>query len=272
MKKGIDISSYEDGLNLGKDLDFVILRAGFTGWGGDGTKKYIDNTFESFYKQCKEKNIKVGCYWFSCANTYDKGKAEAEFMFNNCLKGKRFEYPIYIDVEDEHHQKNNKRGVTDAIKGFCEYLESKNYYVGIYGSDISTFQEMVYIDELKAYDKWVARYGSKPKYVKDYQMWQYSSTGRYNGYEVDLNECYLEYPTIIMEKGFNGYGVQKIEYHKGDSNETIEQVDNYLANEVKGNYFGDYTEATLNVFKKKHNLAEDSIIDNEVLDIMGIKY
>lgn len=131
---------------------------------------------------------------------------------------------------------------------------------------------MIYIDELKAYDKWVARYGSSPKYVKSYQIWQYSATGSYQGYTVDLNECYYDYPTLIKEKGFNGYGEKEIHYVKGDSNEIIEKVDEYLANKVKGNRFGDYTEATLNVFKTKNGLEANSVIDNATLDKMGISY
>lgn len=64
--------------------------------------------------------------------------------------------------------------------------------------------------------------------------------------------------------------LESVEYHKGDSNEVIEKVDNYLSDKVKGNYFGDYTEACLNVFKRKNGLPEDSIIDKNVLDKMGI--
>lgn len=268
--KGIDVSSYEKGLKLDKSIDFVILRGGFTGYGGDGTSKYKDETFEDFYKQAKNLGIPTGAYWFSCANTYDKGKAEAEYFYNNCLKGKKFEYPVYIDVEDDHHQAGNKRGVTDAIKGFCEYLEAKDFYVGVYGSDIATFQDKVYLNEICTFDKWVARYGKSPQYVKTYQIWQYSESGKYNGYTVDLNECYYDYPTLIKDRGFNGYG--SIAYKKGDSNETIEQVDEYLANKVKGNYFGDYTEVTLNLFKSQNGLDPNGIIDNETLDKMGIKY
>lgn len=209
-KFGIDISSYQSDINISSirnSVGFIILRAGFTGWGGDGTGKNKDNCFERFYQDCKKNNIPVGCYWFSCANTYDKGKAEAEYLYNNCLQGKQFEYPIYIDVEDSHHQQGNKRGVTDAIKGFCEYLEAKKYYVGVYGSDISTFQDKVYLDELKDYDKWVARYGAKPRYVKNYQMWQSSESGRINGYgeNIDTDYVYIDYPSIIKNKGFNGY-------------------------------------------------------------------
>lgn len=115
------------------------------------------------------------------------------------FKGKQFEYPIYIDVEDTHHQVNNKRGVTDAIIGFCEYLENLGYYVGIYASDISGFQDKMYLNELNAYDKWVARYGSEPKYVKQYGMWQSTSSGRINGYNgnLDCDVAYKDYSSII---------------------------------------------------------------------------
>lgn len=208
--KGLDISSYQRGISFNAiknaGIEFLILRAGFTGW-GTGVNYNKDICFDSFYISAKQNNIPVGAYWYSCANTYEKGVAEARYMYNNCLKGKQFEYPIYIDVEDTHHQVNNKRGVTDAIIGFCETLENLGYYVGIYGSDISGFKDKMYINELDAYDKWVARYGSKPKYVSSYGMWQSSSKGRINGYNgnLDTDESYKDYVSIIKNGGFNGY-------------------------------------------------------------------
>lgn len=75
---------------------------------------------------------------------------------------------------------------------------------------------------------------------------------------------------ILNNKGYNFKEVPKIHYVKGDSNETIAKVDDYLSNQVKGNYFGDYTEATLNVFKRKNNLPEDGVIDEKVLNLMGL--
>lgn len=203
MLKGLDISSYQNGINFdaikNTGINFLILRAGFTGW-GTGVNYNKDNTFESFYNQAKQRGINVGAYWYSCANNYEKGVAEAKFMYDNCLKGKQFEYPIYIDVEDTHHQVNNKRGVTDAIIGFCEYLENLGYYVGIYASDISGFQDKMYLNELNAYDKWVARYGSKPQFVKEYGMWQYSDDNN-----LDKDIAYKDYPSIMKSKGLNGF-------------------------------------------------------------------
>ena len=216
--KGLDISSYQSNINFdaikNNDIKFLILRAGFTGY-GTGVSYNKDNSFESFYSNAKSRAIPVGAYWYSCANTYQKGVNEANYMYNNCLKGKQFEYPIYIDVEDNHWQKNNKAGVNQAIKGFCETLENKGYYVGIYASDISGFKEMMNINELTNYDKWVARYGSKPQYVTSYGMWQSSSSGRISGYNgnLDVNESYKDYPSIIKGAGLNGYP-------KGSSSET----------------------------------------------------
>lgn len=241
--KGLDISSYQKGINFNSiknaGIEFLILRAGFTGW-GTGVNYNKDNCFEDFYKQSKNYNIPVGAYWYSCANTYQKGIAEAEFMYNHCLKGKQFEYPIYIDVEDTHWQVNNKRGVTDAIKGFCETLEKLGYYVGIYASDISGFKEKMYINELTMYDKWVARYGSKPKYVTEYGMWQSSSSGRINGYNgnLDTDESYKDYVSIIKNNGFNGYSKQNITELIKPSNELDKYTDEELAKMVWQGKFG----------------------------------
>ena len=239
MLKGLDISNYQNGINFdaikNAGINFLILRAGFTGW-GTGVNYNKDNTFESFYNQAKQRGINVGAYWYSCANTREKGIAEAKFMYENCLKGKQFEYPIYIDVEDTYHQVNNKRGVTDAIIGFCEYLENLGYYVGIYASDISGFQEKMYLNELDSYDKWVARYGNEPKYVKQYGMWQSTSSGRINGYNdnLDCDIAYKDYSSIIKNAKLNGFTDNNV-----IANELDKYSDEELAKMVWQGKFGD---------------------------------
>ena len=77
-KKGIDISSWQRGISFASlkgKVDFIILRAGFTGT-SDGVSKKIDSEFETFYKEAKAQKIPVGAYWYSCANTKEKGIAE----------------------------------------------------------------------------------------------------------------------------------------------------------------------------------------------------
>lgn len=205
MLKGIDISSYQNGLKLQKnnEYDFVILRGGFTGW-GTGVNYNKDTCFEDFYKQCKNNNIPVGCYWYSCADNYEKGINEANFLYNNCLKGKQFEYPIYIDIEDTHHQIKTKRGTTDAIKGFCETLEKLGYYVGIYANS-NWFKNYIYTDELNRYDKWLAQWTTNRPTFMSYGLWQNSDSGNVLGYKIDTDISYIDYPNLIKSKGFNGY-------------------------------------------------------------------
>lgn len=264
--KGLDISSYQNGINFdtikNAGINFLILRAGFTGW-GTGTNYNKDKCFENFYSKAKQRDINVGAYWYSCANTKEKGIAEARFMYENCLKGKQFEYPIYIDVEDTHHQVNNKRGVTDAIIGFCEYLENLGYYVGIYASDISGFQDKMYLNELNVYDKWVARYGSEPKYVKQYGMWQSTSSGRINGYNgnLDCDIAYKDYSSIIKNIGLNGFS-------KSSTNNTqnINPLDNYsdeeLATKVINGEFGNGNERKQKLGNRYQNVQ--NIVNNRL--------
>lgn len=215
MIKGFDISKYQAGINLSNiknaGYDFVIIRAGYTGW-GDGESKAKDPNFEGFYSQAKSAGLGVGAYYFTIATSYQEGVEEAEWLYNNCIRGKQFDYPIYIDVEDDtggkqYLRKAGKNATTQGIKGFCETMEKLGYYVGIYASDISGFKDMMNINELTDYDKWVARYGAKPSYVTEYGMWQTTSSGRVNGYNgnLDLNEAYKDYPSIIKENGLNGY-------------------------------------------------------------------
>ena len=211
---GIDISTYQKGMNLAQakneGVKFAILRAGFTGW-GTGVNYNKDNQFETFYNQCKSLGIGVGAYWYSCANTYAKGKAEAEYMYNNCLKGKQFEYPIYIDVEDTHHQQPaGKNAVTQAIKGFCEYLEAKGFYVGIYANS-NWFKNYINTSELTMYDKWVANWGKTRPSTPEGGLWQFGGgtnqirTVKVAGITCDQDYAYKDYPSIIKNAGLNGY-------------------------------------------------------------------
>lgn len=211
---GLDVSAWQEGINLAQakneGVKFAIIRAGYTG-SKDGVSKAKDNQFETHYKNAKSNGLGVGAYWFSRATSYEKGKAEAEYMYNNCLKGKQFEYPIYIDVEDSKYQKAaSKKDVTNAIKGFCEYIESKGFYVGIY-ANVDWFTNKIDTSGLKAYDKWVAYWGTtRPSYPEG-GMWQFGGesnkirTNKVAGMVCDQNYAYKDYPTIMKNVGLNGF-------------------------------------------------------------------
>lgn len=205
--KGIDIYNGNNGVNLAQckseGVEFVILRGAFTGWGANRVKQK-DACFEKFYAECKRLELPVGCYYYSCADSAARGKEEAEFLYKNCLKGKQFEFPIYIDIEDEHWQQNKKKGVTDAICAFCDYLESLGYVVGVYSNQY-WFANNIDIERVKKYSIWLADYRAKkpkPKYA--YDIWQ---TGYQTcaGKKLDADICYKDFEKAIKIAGANGF-------------------------------------------------------------------
>lgn len=206
---GVDISQAQSGMKMQSFLDagygFAILRGGYTGYGQARNKKK-DSCFESFYADAKRIGLPVGCYWYSCAICRQDGIDEANFLYENCLKGKQFEYPIYMDVEEPRWQSGRKAGVTEAIKGFCETLEAKGYYVGIYAS-LSWFNTQIDTAKLQRYSKWVACWSkNKPSFkYNGFQMWQNSSSGNVAGRRIDTDVAYIDFPAIIKERGLNGY-------------------------------------------------------------------
>lgn len=211
---GIDISEWQKGFDFKKakseGVKFAIIRAGYTG-SGNGTSKAKDKCFESHYKNAKNNGIQVGAYWFSRATTYANGQAEAEYMYKNCLKGKQFEYPIAIDVEDTKYQsKASKKAVAEAVKGFCEYLEGKGYYVSVYANS-NWFKNKIDSTIIKPYDKWLANWSKSNPTSPKHGMWQFGGSSNYvrtnkvAGVVCDQDYAYKDYPNIMLEKGLNGY-------------------------------------------------------------------
>ncbi len=268
MIKGIDISSYQAGLKLSKNngYDFVILRAGFTGW-GTGVNYNKDTYFENFYNQCKSAGIPVGAYWYSCANTYEKGVNEANYMYNNCLKGKQFEYPIYIDVEDNHHQIKTAKGTTDAIIGFCETLENKGYYVGIY-ANTDWFRNHIETSRLNAYDKWLAQWTSTRPTFMNYGVWQNSSSGNVSGYRIDTDISYKDYPSIIKSNGLNGYSKSTDQNTNQDTNQNTsnKKSNEEIAKDVIAGKYGNYPERKTRLESDGYNYEEIQNIVNNMLN------
>ena len=200
---GIDVSHWQGAIDfkqVATVCDFVIIKAG-----GSDAGFYRDKKFETNYKRAKEAGLFVGAYYFvgKDCTTYDAGVADAK-RFIDLLAGKSFEYPVYIDIEQTPVVK--RQGATDAVIGFCETMENGGYYVGVYASDIGGFKDRLVLSRLTAYDKWVARYGARPKFVTKYGMWQKSSKGVISGIKgnVDLDEAYLNYPAIMARNHLNG--------------------------------------------------------------------
>lgn len=203
MFKGIDLSKHNivtDWDKVKNQVDFVILRAG-----GNYNGYYKDSTFERYYDACKLRDIPVGAY-YDAGKTFIGSETGKEYAahFMSLLSGHTFEYPVYLDIEVT--PKKFKKLITDAAVAFCDHMEDHKFFTGIYGSDISTFHDMLQLDYVTVYALWVARYGKKPNYVKQYGMWQHSSKGHIDGIvgNVDLDISYVDYEKIIKGVHLNG--------------------------------------------------------------------
>lgn len=206
-KFGIDVSKWQGDFDFTRavkenGVEFVILRGAYS--------RSKDTKFESYYSKCKALNLPVGVYHYSMATTTAAAKAEAEFLYSNVLKGKKFELPIYIDVEDKVQLALSKDALTEIVKTWCEYLEEKGYFVGIYAS-LWTFQGELNDSELKKYTHWIAQWAKKCTYTGDFGMWQFGGeknlirSNQIAGQTVDQNYMYQDFPTIIKSAKLNGY-------------------------------------------------------------------
>ena len=201
--QGIDVSSYQGTINwssVAKSKHFAILRAG-TGYNGGNNK---DTKFEENYKNAKNAGVKLGAYWYSYAKSVSDAQREARYFLQH-LKGKKFEWPVYYDIEESSQFSS---GIHNAIaKAFCDILESEKYYCGIYASG-SRWSNYFDSDVRTKYTVWIAHWGvSKPSYTGSYHVWQKSSDGSVSGINgrVDLDESYLNFEPVMKSSHLNGY-------------------------------------------------------------------
>ena len=204
---GIDVSKWQGTIDFNKvkasGKEFVLIRAGY----GRYTNQK-DEYFESNYKNAKAAGLHVGAYWYSYAESPEDAKLEAK-AFMEIIKGKQFDMPVLYDFEEKRQFDRGKKFCSDCINAFCSVMEAANYFVGLYIYR-SALQNYVEDSIAKKYALAVAEYGPKLNYNGNVGIWQYSSTGRVNGINgnVDLDVCYVDYPKIIKEAGRNGYAKQ----------------------------------------------------------------
>lgn len=206
---GIDISAWQGNFDLAKaakneGVKFVILKAG-----GADDGYYIDSKFETNYKAAKAAGLNVGAYFFSKALNTSMAKEEAKYFYENCLKGKQFELPVYLDVENKTQLAIGKATLTSVIKTWCETIKAYGYLPGIYSS-LAMFDAYMNDSELKGYEHWVAQWSTACQY-SGCGMWQFGGETNYirsnkiNGQTVDQDYMLIDYPTKIKSEGWNGY-------------------------------------------------------------------
>lgn len=194
--KGIDISKWQTGIDLSKvPCDFVIAKA----TEGIG---YVDKSCDGFIQQALKLGKKIGFYHFARPTANNDPIREADFFYENCKGYFGKAIPI-LDWEAE-----NKHNVAWAKKWLDRVYQRSGVKPVIYMSE-SVVNSYDWSSVANAdYGLWVAKYrdnnpdynynmanaGSRPrvKWWKFYCMWQWTSSGRLNGYSGNL-DCNVFY-------------------------------------------------------------------------------
>lgn len=188
---GIDISNWRKNIDLGvvsPRPDFVIMKA----TGGTG---YIDKTCDGFVQKAKQLGMLWGFYHFADDGYGLDPVREAEFFVNNCRNYFGQGIPI-LDWEPRQAHR------TDVALAFLQRVYELTGYRCMIYMNASTENSNDWSKVVAGgFPLWLAGYPSqgrttlgartdcpyKLRYWSKPAMWQYTETGRLNGYGTDLD-------------------------------------------------------------------------------------
>lgn len=195
-RQGIDVSKWQGDIDWDKvqeaGIEFAIIRAGYR---GSVTGSLVEDPyFVTNMKGAAASGVPVGVYFFTQAVNEVEAVEEASAVLQ-LVREYKLEYPIFIDTEGA-----GGNGRADGLdvetrtlvcEAFCRTIKNAGYEAGVYGSR-NWYNNRLYADKLDNYFIWLAEYRSIPLYQGYYQMWQYTSKGKVDGIEgnVDLDIYY----------------------------------------------------------------------------------
>lgn len=220
MLKGIDVSNHQRGMDLSKvDCDFVIIKA------TEG-KSYVDPSCDTFFQQALSLGKKLGVYHFA-NNSDNTPEQEADWFVNN-TKGYIGKAIPVLDWED-----NVKSDVAWALKWLQLVEQAYGCKPLIYMSE-STVNSYNWSSVANAnYGLWVAKYRDKSadynydmsmagrnpavRFWEFYALWQWTSSGRLDGYNGNL-DCNVFYGD---KEAWDKYIGNEIPPHEENNTDTV---------------------------------------------------
>ena len=200
-KAAIDVSEFQYSIDWDavkkSGVDFAMIRIGFRGYGKEGNIAE-DVRFEENIKGALDAGIDVGVYFFAYAKNTTEAKEEANWVIKTLNKyGISKSECKYIAYDFESWNQNRVKGVSVAqinknTKAFLQVVSDAGYTPVLYGN-ANDLKNRFDTDSIEAKFKnckiWLAHYTDDTTYKGNYDMWQYSSTGKVNGISgnVDLD-------------------------------------------------------------------------------------
>ena len=205
MLKGIDISHHQKRIDLGAiETDFVICKA----TEGNG---YTDECCDSFYQKAKSLGKKLGVYHFARPDLGNTAEAEADWFLKE-TKGYHKEAILILDWEQKALNYS-----TSWAKAWLDRVYEKTGVKPVLYIQASALSQDWSAVAKADYGLWVANYGSNNgtaqgsvfnkyplKHWSFYALWQYTSKGRLNGYNGDLDLNYFSGDNSAWDKYAGG--------------------------------------------------------------------
>ena len=195
----IDVSAYQEDIDWQKVADsgveMAMIRAAFRGWGEKGVIK-VDEYVHKNLQGADEVGLTVGVYFFSQATSIEEVDEEIDILLD-IIKDHNITGYVVFDweyVSEEARTANvDARTLTDCSLHFCKRIEEAGYEPMVY---FNTYQgiNLLELEELKAYDFWLARYTDRMNFPYRVRMWQYTDSGKVPGIKgkVDINVFFPE--------------------------------------------------------------------------------
>lgn len=195
----IDVSAYQEEIDWQKVADsgveMAMIRAAFRGWGEKGVIK-VDEYVHKNLQGADEVGLTVGVYFFSQATSIEEVDEEIDILLD-IIKDHNITGYVVFDweyvSEEARTADMDARTLTDCSLHFCKRIEEAGYEPMVY---FNAYQgiNLLELEELKAYDFWLARYTDRMNFPYRVRMWQYTDSGKVPGIKgkVDINVFFPE--------------------------------------------------------------------------------
>lgn len=193
---GIDVSVYQGEIDWQKvadaGIDFAIIRVGYRGYGTEG-KMMPDKYFTQNIEGALDAGLDVGVYYFSQAITVEEARQEAAYVIEQ-VKDYPLTYPVVFDWERQNYSGSRTQKVPSVstmcqmANAFCKDITAAGYEAMVYFNPSEGYSQYD-LSQLMDYPFWLAQYNNLPTFYYDFDMWQYTSSGRVPGISgnVDMN-------------------------------------------------------------------------------------
>jgi glycoside hydrolase family 25-like lysozyme/endolysin len=192
----IDVSTYNGDIDWNAvkaaGVDYAIIRVGYRGY---GTARLVqDRRFEQNMRGAINAGIRVGAYIVTQAVNTEEAVEEASFIVEKC-RGYNVTLPLAIDVEwaGNSYEEGRANSIsastrTDVINAFARTVMNSGYTAMAYANK-DWFENKIYSGNLFSSCKiWLAQYrNTEYTYGGRVNMWQYTSKGRVDGINGDVD-------------------------------------------------------------------------------------